>query len=103
MSAKSAEAVDKKWLTRICVSRGILSGRVAGAHGLDWAKAGASFGKAGCLGGKNRPPSKNKLYQKIKICQVANKWFGCRKLEREKLLPGMRLVERLLSCVFAMG
>ena len=64
---------------------------------------GASFGKAGGLGGKIRPPSKNKLYQKIKICQVANKWFGCRKLEREKLLPGMRLVERLLSCVFAMG
>ena len=64
---------------------------------------GASFGKAGGLGGKIRPPSKNKLYQKIKIWQVANKWFGCRRLEREKLLPGMRLVERLLSRVFVMG
>src|SRR5205823_14557719 len=89
----------QKWLTRIHVSCRVLSGRVARSHGLNR----ASFGKARLLRGEDQAPSKNKLYQKIKICQAVNKSFRCKRLEREKSLHDKRFFKRLLSRVFAGG
>src|SRR5690242_11515744 len=105
---KSAEVIDGKgvaglhWVQRVrkllirkglreytCPAEyGVSAWR--GRMGLTGLKRGI-FRRSRLLRREDPAPSKSKIYQQINICQVANKWLGCSRLEWEKSLHDRRL------------